>query len=310
MIKIDLLGQKHGLLTVLKSVIGGWECQCDCGKLLIVEGYKITRGNTKSCGCLITRKRTPEECDKMGDDKRKYHPKIASARKVWRRYTDDGDSISFEKFLELSSMNCHYCGTEPSISYNYKKPHRQYREDGWFIYNSLDRVDSSKPHTEDNCVSCCLTCNRFKGVRSVNDFKEHLTKLNVKDLNAFDKSKTLEFSNNKNINSSMRKIYRHYHRQNLTLKEFHNLSQLPCFYCDVTESNCFNWAKSDKKSSMLAKAEGNYYYNGLDRIDSNKNHSFDNCVPCCKHCNFGKSNLSLSEFNEWILRVKAFNAEK
>lgn len=57
----DLTGQRFGKLTVLRlSPIrrGGhcyWVCQCDCGSPLIeVGGTHLTRGDTCSCGCMIS----------------------------------------------------------------------------------------------------------------------------------------------------------------------------------------------------------------------------------------------------------------
>jgi hypothetical protein len=29
-----------------------YKCQCDCGGVVDVEHYQLTRGKTKSCGCL------------------------------------------------------------------------------------------------------------------------------------------------------------------------------------------------------------------------------------------------------------------
>lgn len=55
--KIDLLGQKFGLLTVVdyapndKNSNAMWKCKCDCGKEIIVQGIRLRNGNTKSCGC-------------------------------------------------------------------------------------------------------------------------------------------------------------------------------------------------------------------------------------------------------------------
>jgi hypothetical protein len=77
-----------------------------------------------------------------------------------------------------------------------------------------------------------------------------------------------------------------------------------CFYCNSLPNNVFNRAKTDKKASIKAKNEGNYIYNGIDRIDNSKGHTIDNIVPCCKYCNFAKSNLNIKEFYEWIDRVK------
>lgn len=56
----DLTGQKINSLTILRrsDERGGgkkpevlWECQCDCGKIVVVKSYSIISGHSKSCGC-------------------------------------------------------------------------------------------------------------------------------------------------------------------------------------------------------------------------------------------------------------------
>lgn len=54
----DLTGKKFGLLTVIKPAAERkhasvtWLCQCDCGNEATVTSNSLTRGKTKSCGCL------------------------------------------------------------------------------------------------------------------------------------------------------------------------------------------------------------------------------------------------------------------
>lgn len=53
----DLTGNKYGKLTVLnkyKTINREiyWTCQCDCGNVINIRGITLTRGDTKSCGCL------------------------------------------------------------------------------------------------------------------------------------------------------------------------------------------------------------------------------------------------------------------
>lgn len=55
----DLTNKRFGKLVALhiyndktESHIK-WYCQCDCGNTTIVRGTSLTRGITKSCGCLI-----------------------------------------------------------------------------------------------------------------------------------------------------------------------------------------------------------------------------------------------------------------
>lgn len=50
---VDLTGQRHGRLTVIKKADHGytwWICKCDCGKIIELPAYKFYYN--KSCGCL------------------------------------------------------------------------------------------------------------------------------------------------------------------------------------------------------------------------------------------------------------------
>ena len=54
---IDLTGERFNKLLVLKRSdnIGrytAWECQCDCGKIIITKGVNLKSGSTQSCGCF------------------------------------------------------------------------------------------------------------------------------------------------------------------------------------------------------------------------------------------------------------------
>lgn len=57
----DLVGREFGLLTVLKREGLNkhnnitWMCLCSCGKEVVVRGYNLTQGKTRSCGCLSLR---------------------------------------------------------------------------------------------------------------------------------------------------------------------------------------------------------------------------------------------------------------
>lgn len=56
---IEMSGQRYGRLTVLYRDGGrgeavAWVCQCDCGNIVTRAGDKIRKGETRSCGCLVT----------------------------------------------------------------------------------------------------------------------------------------------------------------------------------------------------------------------------------------------------------------
>lgn len=50
----DLTGKRFGKLTVLARDKNSpkWECQCDCGNIIIVNTNHLNTGHTQSCGCL------------------------------------------------------------------------------------------------------------------------------------------------------------------------------------------------------------------------------------------------------------------
>jgi len=79
----------------------------------------------------------------------------------------------------------------------------------------------------------------------------------------------------------------------LTDKQFKEITQQDCYYCGAKPNNI-----SDRKGF-----NGNYIYNGLDRVDNIKGYTMDNVVPCCRFCNYAKNNHTLKEFKVWIKKV-------
>jgi len=82
-------------------------------------------------------------------------------------------------------------------------------------------------------------------------------------------------------------------KYNLTEEQFAEITQKNCYYCGAKPNNI----------SKDSKSYGEYIYNGIDRIDSNKGYTIDNVVPCCKICNIAKGVLTMQEFREWVIRI-------
>jgi len=78
-----------------------------------------------------------------------------------------------------------------------------------------------------------------------------------------------------------------------TEKQFEELTQQDCYYCGARPENI-------QKSRYH---NGDYTYNGLDRVDNNKGYTMANIVPCCIHCNRAKNSMTLQEFKDWVKRV-------
>jgi len=57
--------------------------------------------------------------------------------------------LTFERFIEISSLPCYYCADELCGKEIFEGAH-------------LDRIDNSKGYIEDNVLSCGLLCNQIR----------------------------------------------------------------------------------------------------------------------------------------------------
>lgn len=307
-------GDRFSRLTLLSYDCGEWKCLCDCGNETFVGTRSLKSGNTKSCGCL-SREQSSKNALLAIAKRRKFDPETASIRRRWQsyKYSDSNCDIDFDNFLRMTKQDCHYCGVGPQNRYNYfssksSKGSDFAKEEGLFIYNGLDRIDSSKFHTMDNVAPCCYTCNRAKNNRTLEEFYKYIDRLRIADIK-YEISEEAELA--KYYKTSVNVIWATSYRDgNISVNYLYNMSQYDCHYCGAAPGNVFNYAWSDKKSSKKAIDEAKYCYNGLDRIDSSKPHDMDNVVPCCRYCNFAKGKMEILEFNEWINRIKEYQKRK
>lgn len=79
----------------------------------------------------------------------------------------------------------------------------------------------------------------------------------------------------------------------LTKDEFRELVSSNCHYCDSPPTSV----------QSQVRANGDFVYNGVDRMDNSKGYSVENCVPCCKLCNFMKRDLTVDQFLEHIKKI-------
>lgn len=106
---------------------------------------------------------------------------------------------------------------------------------------------------------------------------------------------------------SAKEVFRmRYSDGDLSFDDFFQLSQTDCHYCGRSPSNKYNAYKAADGSPRVKGLTqtridgGDFFYNGLDRVDNNGGHTKDNVVPCCADCNYAKLDRSRDEFLEWI----------
>jgi hypothetical protein len=146
---IDLSGQKFNHILVIERVprergstgATKWKCVCDCGKNLVITGYELKIGHTKSCGCM----------------------KVERIRLLNKKNYEEG----FQKTSEYQSWKAmiHRCNN-PNYRYYHEYGGRgisvcdRWRDFGLFLEDmgskpspkhSIDRIDVNGNYEPGNC---------------------------------------------------------------------------------------------------------------------------------------------------------------
>lgn len=166
----DMTGQRFERLVVTGRSSGNtkkrafWRCKCDCGNVCTVMGKLLRSGMTRSCGCLqVEHCHAIRTVNAVGES---AFNQLYAAYKYQAGVRNHVFQLSKEQFRRLTEGDCHYCGKVPSQMHPKVKRHNN----GFYIYNGIDRVDSSVGYLQENCVPCCGGCNHMKKQRSAEDF--------------------------------------------------------------------------------------------------------------------------------------------
>jgi hypothetical protein len=176
------------------------------------------------------------------------------------------------------------------------------------VYHYLTVIEEAEPIKGRRAWKCRCRCDTIKVVK-----QENLRDGSTKSCGCWnDEQRSNRASNMYSVNikystpreaTAVRIWQKRYNDGDISFEQFLELSQIDCFYCDSAPNNKQNVAKSDPKSSQYARDNGDFIYNGLDRINSDLPHNLDNVVPCDSMCNWAKSDHTQEEFGQWICKV-------
>jgi hypothetical protein len=173
----NLIGQKFGRLSVIElvKIYNGnnkserhYKCLCDCGNYTTVRGTSLTFDQTQSCGCL--QKETVSEASRKQFGE-------AAFNKAYGYYRNGAFARELEFLLtkeevkDIMNKNCYYCGEPPD------KISKNKYNNGDYLHNGIDRIDSSKGYFIENCVPCCKKCNIAKLAMKREEFFDWIEKV-------------------------------------------------------------------------------------------------------------------------------------
>lgn len=128
-----------------------WLCKCICGTQRLITGPSLRRRPSSSCGCR----------GKLVGDVG-FNAVFGMYQKSARKRGIEWN-LSLDQFKKINKLECYYCGQIPSrLSESKKIKSENLRKRSSYIYNGVDRVDSSEGYFVENCVPCCTICNKAK----------------------------------------------------------------------------------------------------------------------------------------------------
>ena len=155
------------------------------------------------------------------------------------------EEFTHELIFDMLTLGCYYCGQ---------------------LATTIDRVDSTLIHTLDNCVGCCIGCNKSKGASDPSTFiRKSYYRARGK---YYDEDVDIWFVNK--TKPSMCHYKRRANKKGVKfdlLKEYFDmLTKGDCAYCRRSPTTWF----------------------GIDRVVPSEGYVLDNVVSCCCDCNIDK----------------------
>lgn len=176
-----MIGNKYGKLEVvaelpsrkmpsgIKKIV---RVRCECGTEKETQIGNLTSGRSTQCKSCANRSRRSKG-QRADDLVNRFQCYKAYERAAIRR--GFSFNLTAEEFYKITAGDCEYCCAPPSNVFNLKYKGTQESRGGTpFIYNGIDRSDSSLGYSLDNCVPSCRRCNLAKNDMTVAEFREWL----------------------------------------------------------------------------------------------------------------------------------------
>lgn len=147
----DISGQRFGRLTVVRREgstpqrLATWLCECDCGKECVVSRTCLTRGYTRSCGCLnieaIRERRTSH---------RKIHTRLYG---VWANMIQRCTNPKHNRYHRYGGRGITVCDSwrnDFQAFYDWAMENG-YDENAPRGQCTIDRINNNKGYFPENC---------------------------------------------------------------------------------------------------------------------------------------------------------------
>jgi hypothetical protein len=334
----DISGQRFGKLIAIKRVENDkqghvqWLCNCNCGNEVIVKSNSLRRGENHSCGCLQNEKASESSLQKETVSKRfndisgQRFGKLIAMKRIgnnkrgqvqWLCKCDCGKEtiVKSNSLVRGSTKSCgclkkEMVGKSRLIDLTGKRfgklvvVERVKQPDNkknvstyWLCQCDCGNTRIVSRASLLRCTSACKECsNKNRGW-----FGRKIEEINSEELNKKEVFYPKPSIRKEYGYSSMHQLYLSYKAGaknrgfefKLNEDEFKKITSSKCFYCGCLPNRV-------KKNGTNY---GEYNFNGIDRIDSDKGYTIDNCIPCCTTCNFMKRKMPMQEFLSCIIQI-------
>lgn len=294
----NLIGNKYGRLKILAVAEKDhlfkfrWQCQCDCGKIIIVREDAILRDNqniVKSCGCEQVKYFWKGYGEISGHFWGSIY-KGAQKRNILFQITIEQ---AWSQFL-LQNRKCALTKLDLIFA-------RDHRNDNHLQTASLDRIDNNLGYRFDNIQWVHKDVNRLKQDLSVAELSYWANlitnKCDISDVQEHHETKhTGKWTGYGEISGSYFCSLKHGAKSRqikflLTIEEIWNLFLFQNRKCGLTGLP-LKFVSRYHSDKLLQTAS-------LDRIDSKKNYTINNVHWVHKRINYLKNVFNIEEFSYW-----------